>query len=183
MMVVFDTSHFVLALDDNARPPTDPATGKPVERCKERVRHLIATLSKARTSMLIPIPVVAEYLVKIRNKQEFVDKLVISRYFEVGVFDLKAAIELSMLVDPDLQGTKTLDDKTTKAKMTFDRQIVAIAKVRGADRLYTDDQKLAALARNNGIAAVMTWDIPLPPPADLEFDFSGPNETKPSSDS
>lgn len=182
-MVVFDTSTIVLALDDNARPPIDPATGQPVEKCKERVKHLIATLSKARTPVLIPAPVVAEYLVKIRNKQEFLDKFHSSRYFEVGVFGMREAIELSMLLDPDLQGAKTLDDKTTKAKVKFDRQIVAIAKVRGADRIYTDDEKLAAVARNNGIAAVMTWDIPLPPlPLDLEFDFPDPNE-KPGSDS
>jgi hypothetical protein len=58
-MVVFDTSAIVLALDDRALPPTDPSTGKPVERCKERIEYLLATLSKAHTPVLIPTPVLA----------------------------------------------------------------------------------------------------------------------------
>ncbi len=172
-MVVFDTSTLVLALDPKARPPTDPATNKPVEKCKERVEHLLANLNKSKTPILIPTPVLAEFLVKAgRNKQEYLDKFLGSRNFEVGVFDVRAAIELALLLDPDLQGNKKLDDKTTKAKIKFDRQILAIAKARGADRIYTDDEKLAKCAQSNGIAAVMTWEIPLPPlPPNLELDL------------
>lgn len=163
-MVVFDTSALVLALDPKARPPIDPGTGKPVEKCKERIEHLLTNLSKARTMILIPTPVLAEYLVKAGpNKQVMIEKFTNSRNFEIGQFDVKAAIETAELLgDPDLL-KKELDDKTTKAKIKFDRQIVAIAKTRGASPIYTDDVNLAAIARNNGIAAVMTWDISLPP--------------------
>ena len=47
--------------------------------------------------------------------------------------------------------------------MRFDRQIIAIAKTREADCIYTDDTNLAHVARENGIRAVMTWELPLPP--------------------
>ncbi len=52
----------------------------------------------------------------------------------------------------------------TKTQIKFDRQILAIAKIQGASVIYTDDEKLAKLVKNNGIDVVMTLDIPLPPP-------------------
>jgi hypothetical protein len=179
-VVVFDTSTIVLALDPKALPPINPATNRPVEKCKERVEHLLATLHKAKTPILIPTPVLGEFLVKAGpNKQDYLAKFLGSRNFEVGVFDVKAAIEIAELLgDPDLHGKKKLDDKTTKAKIKFDRQIVAIAKVCGASLLYTDDGTLATVARNNRIAAVMTWEIPLPPlPPNLELDLKPREET------
>ena len=123
-------------------------------------------LHKSKTPILIPTPVLAEYLVGVGpNKDEYINRFFSSKNFEFGAFDVRAAIELSMLIDQDLQGDKKLDANTTKAKVKFDRQIVSIAKSRGADRIYTDDDKLAKFAQRNGIAAVMTWEIPLPPEA------------------
>lgn len=173
-MVVFDTSTIVLALDPQARPPTHPDTGVPVERCKERVEYLLARLSKARTMILIPTPVLTEYLVKAGpNKQAMIERFTNSKNFEIGPFDVRAAIETAELLgDPDLL-KKELDEKTTKAKLKFDRQILAIAKTRGASPIYTDDVPLANLARSNGVAAVMTWEIPLPP-ADPQIPMSLP---------
>lgn len=78
-----------------------------------------------------------------------------------------------MLIDPDLQSGKKLDSITTKAKIKFDRQIIAIAKSRNAQYIYTDDEKLASCARVNGIAAIMTWELPLPPvPPQLELNLA-----------
>ena len=178
-MVVFDTSTIVLSINPKAWPPTDPSTGKPVEKCKQRVDHLLETLGKARTPILIPTPVLAEFLVKAGpNKQQFLDIFFLSRNFEVGSFDVRAAIELADLIDPDLQSLKKLDPTVTKAKVKFDRQIVAIAKSRRADRIYTDDVPLATVARNNGIATVMTWEIPLPPePPNYELPLEPSEET------
>ena len=163
-MVVFDTSTILLSIDPRAKPPLDPATGLPIEKCKERVEYLLKTLQSSKTQILIPTPVLAEYLVGAGpNKAEYVEKIVASKNFEVCPFNIKAAIELSMLADPDLNGAKALDEKTTWAKVKYDRQVIAIAKASGAIRVYTDDKVLAACARNNGIAATMTWEIPLPP--------------------
>lgn len=163
-MAVFDTTTLVLALDPQARPPIDPVTGKPVNQCKERVEHLLANLTKAKTMILIPTPVLTEYLVKAGpNKHVMVERFTNSKNFEIGPFDLRAAVETAELLgDPDLL-RKELDAKTTRAKIKFDRQIVAIAKTRSASPIYTDDVGLATIARNNGIAAIMTWELPLPP--------------------
>ena len=116
-MVIFDTSTILLAIDPRAKSPTDPGTGKPVTHCKERIEHLLKTLHAAKTSVLIPTPVLAEYLVGAGpHKNEYIDKFFSSKNFEVRSFDVKAAVELSELTDPDLQSTKKLDDKTTWAK-------------------------------------------------------------------
>jgi predicted nucleic acid-binding protein len=164
-MVVFDTSTLLLLIDPDVLPPTDQATGKPLERCKERIEHLIKELNDSRTRILIPTPVLSEFLVKAGpNKHEFLNEFLGSHSFIVGSFDQRAAIELAMLEDADLKSGKVLDNTTTKAKIKFDRQILAIAKVQGASVIYTDDEKLAKLAKNNGLDVVMTWDIPLPPP-------------------
>ena len=169
-MVVFDTSTIVLALDPSAKPPADES-GQVVTNCKERVAHLLDPLNTSKTMILIPTPVLSEYLVGVGpNKQEFIYRINRSRNFMWGSFDVMAAIELSILINPDLQSNKKLDANTTKAKMKFDRQVVAIAKTRGADRIYTDDKGLADRARTNGISAVMTWELPIPP-TPPQFDF------------
>ena len=162
-MVIFDTSVLVLALDPDAKPPIDRGTGKPLTKAKERVNFLIATLSKAETTILIPTPVLGEYLVKAgRNKQDFIDKFFASKNFDVASFDTKAAIEIAFLIDPDLL-KKELDDKTTKAKLKFDRQIVAIGKAQRVARIYTGDEGLKDCAVKNGIAVTLTWELPEPP--------------------
>ena len=177
-MVVFDTSTILLSIDPGAKPPVDPATGKPVAGCKERVDHLLKTLQVSKTPILIPTPVLSEYLVGAGpNKGEYIDKFFSSKNFEVAPFNIKAAIELSMLADPDLDGAKKLDKITTWAKLKYDRQVIAIAKAFGASRVYTDDKVLAACARNNGIAATMTWEIPLPPEApQLDLGLESPRD-------
>lgn len=63
-MVVFDASVLLLLLDPDASPPNDPATGQPIEHAKARIEHLIATLERQRTKVIIPTPVLSEVLVR-----------------------------------------------------------------------------------------------------------------------
>ena len=49
------------------------------------------------------------------------------------------------------------------AKIKFDRQIVAIAKVVGATTIYSDDKNLLNFAKANNIATVKLAELPLPP--------------------
>lgn len=50
MTAAIDTSLLLYILNENTSAPTDPTTGKPVERCAERVNELIADLAKKRKS-------------------------------------------------------------------------------------------------------------------------------------
>ena len=51
----------------------------------------------------------------------------------------------------------------TWAKIKFDHQIVAIAKVNGATAIYSDDQDLRTFAQQAGLQVVGLADLPLPP--------------------
>lgn len=58
----------------------------------------------------------------------------------------------------------------TRAKVKFDRQIVAIARVVGARAIYTNDDQLAKHAKAAGIEAIAPDELPDPPNSpQLEF--------------
>src|SRR5262249_10333410 len=128
-MVAFDTSTIVLTLDpDRARKPLDPATLMPLTNANARVDFLISRLEDAGETILIPTPVLSEFLVRAGpNRNDYINKFVSSKNFTIAPFDQRAAIELALLNDPDLISGKVLSDTVTWAKLKFDRQVVAIA--------------------------------------------------------
>ena len=177
-MVVFDTSILALAFDERANPPIDPATGELLTECQARIDHLIKSLSKSKTRVLIPAPVVAEYLVRAgEDRSKRLDELTGSRVFVVAPFDVRAAVECAGIEDADHVRIRAVPESESRVKVKFDRQIIATAISRAATVIYTGDNKLAARAMRNGIAAVMTWELPLPP-ADpqLKFEYEADEE-------
>ena len=56
-MVVFDSSVLLLVLDPNAKAPSDPGTGEPVDKAAERIEYLIEMLSADKEKIVIPTPV------------------------------------------------------------------------------------------------------------------------------
>ena len=163
-MVAIDTSVFVLLLDPKAKAPNDPNTQVPISNCQERISFLVETLTNAGTRILVPTPVMSEFLVKAGpNFSEYLATIHASKSFRVEGFDERAAIELAFMEQELLGKPRQINATETKAKLKFDRQILAIAKVNGATTIYTDDQKLAKHAIVHGIKPVMTWELPLPP--------------------
>ena len=55
------------------------------------------------------------------------------------------------------------DEAETWAKLKFDRQIVAIAKVCGATSIYSHDGGIQTVAGRVGIEVLRLHDLPLPP--------------------
>lgn len=55
------------------------------------------------------------------------------------------------------------------AKVKFDRQIVAIAKVQGADVIYSDDEDIVRYASRVNISVVRVADLPIPPPEQMDL--------------
>lgn len=163
-MVAFDTSVLVLVSDPTAKPPIDPSTGAPVTDCQERMLHLIKTLNAEKQRVLIGTPVLTEYLVKAgADKDKRFQAITKSTVFSVASFDTMAAVECAALEDKDFPKPRPVAEGETKAKVKFDRQIIAIALVRGAKTVYTGDEGLASRAKRSGLKVVMTWEIPLPP--------------------
>jgi len=58
------------------------------------------------------------------------------------------------------------------SKVKFDRQIVAIARVEGAERIYSNDDDIKRLGASDSIEVMMLDDLELPPAATPDlFDF------------
>ena len=72
-------------------------------------------------------------------------------------------------------GKKRGNSSATWAKVKYDRQIVAIAKVCGATTIYSDDGDIKSLAKSAKINVVGIADITLPPEkAQLALELTAP---------
>ncbi|MEI9409153.1 type II toxin-antitoxin system VapC family toxin [Mesorhizobium salmacidum] len=162
MIVAFDASTLIYLFDDKAAAPSDQSSGKVVDRCRDRIEHLIETLANARAKIIIPTPALAEVLVRAQEgAPERLRILKSSKYFKIVPFDERAAVEFAA-IQTVRQATGTRSTTSPRAKAKFDDQIVAIAVVEGATELYSDDSDISKLAGSRMKVLGMT-DLPLPP--------------------
>jgi predicted nucleic acid-binding protein len=182
-MVVFDTTVLSLLLRPGSRAPLNITTGAPVVYARERLETLVESLQKTRTAVLIPAPVLTELLIKAGAAGPgIIAAIQRSTAFRVAPFDTRAAIELAQITNASLLTARARREAeaATAAKIKFDRQIVAIAKVNNVTAIYSDDGDLIAFAAIAGIKGVRTADLPVPESARqgrLALD-QPPDETK-----
>ncbi|ROM77860.1 VapC toxin family PIN domain ribonuclease [Pseudomonas brassicacearum] len=172
MRIVLDTNVLVQVLG-NAKDGivlVDPLTRHPVERAEARADALIEQVDAEGGTVLIPTPALAEYLVGIDRlfHQSHLDVINGFSCFEIVSFDQIAAVECARMVDDN--ELKVLDPAATKAKLRFDRQIIAIALATNADEIWTHDAGLYSKARQCGLLAKSLGDID-PSPEQLEVDL------------
>jgi hypothetical protein len=163
-MVVVDATMLLLLFRPATRVPPDPS-GKPLTAARQRVEFLIQELEKSGTKVIIPTPVLSEILVSAgaSASQQIVQEISGQAVFRIEAFDTRAAIELAAMAREDLIRPKAKrDSAATYAKLKFDRQIVAIAKVNQAATIYSDDGDLRALSARAGIKVVRLAELPLP---------------------
>lgn len=166
-MVVFDSSVLLLVLDPNAKPPNDPSTGQPLKNAAQRIECLIANLTADKEKIVIPTPVLSEVLVHVRKAMHpYLEVLNGQAAFRIAPFDQKAAIEAAVAMsDANRRGGFRVDaanPDTSRTKIKFDRQIVAIAKAEGAKAVYSDDVDVHSYAKLAGLDAYRTADLDLP---------------------
>lgn len=163
-MVACDTTFLSLILKPDARPPLDAGTGKPVERVSDRVEKLLTDLQEADERLIIPTPVLAEFLVLAdKSGPQYLDAISGERVFFIKPFDEKAAIEFAAIeLGAKRLGDKRGGSKEPWARVKFDHQIVAIAKANGVSRIYSDDGDVRKLAQTVDIEVVGISDLPLP---------------------
>lgn len=146
MIVAFDANILVYLFDENANAPISKTTGLPVERCRERVEYLIATLQREKTKIIIPTPSLAESLVSAQDgAPERLSIIKRSKHFRISPFDERAAVEYAA-VQAERRRNGTKSEAPTRAKAKFDDQIVAIAAIEGATAIYSDDDHIKKLA-------------------------------------
>lgn len=164
MTVVFDTNMAVMLVRPGSMVARD-AKGQPISHARERVDGLVAQLAADKNKVVIPTNVLAEVLVRSdpNDRAALVAKFTRSAHFRVEAFDERAAMELADIEKKALDGGDRrggVEGPWTKVR--FDRQIVAIAVVAGADTIYTDDEGLAKHARRRGINVVGIGALPIP---------------------
>ena len=168
MTVAIDASMLLLFLRPDSRVPRG-RDGKPAPSyARERVENLIKELDESGATVVVPAPAFAEVLVRATSDEarKIVGEMRASAVFDIVPFDVRAASELAEIMRTELAERarpKLRDEAETWAKLKFDRQIVAIAKVSGATEIYSHDRGLETVAARVGIRVIQLQDLPLPP--------------------
>ena len=100
-----------------------------------------------------------------QDAQRIVETLNRKAVFSIESFDQRAAIELAVMSRDELGKKLPKTGVPTWAKLKYDRQIVAIAKVCGASEIYSDDEDIEKLGKRAGITVTSVAQLPLPPDA------------------
>jgi hypothetical protein len=147
-----------------AATPKD-SKGNAIKYAKQRIDGEVDSLGRARIKIIIPTPALSEALVRAGQAAatEYVRLISKSARFRIESFDERAALELALLTKNAIdKGQKKSGSDQTWAKIKFDRQIVAIAKVNKAAVIYTDDKNLRSFAFANGLRAVGLAELQVP---------------------
>jgi predicted nucleic acid-binding protein len=164
-MVVIDATTLLLMLRPGTPVPNGP-NGLPIDQPKERIEHLVQRLNNAKIKIIIPTPALGEALVRAgaAASQQIVEHLQRYSVFSIEAFDTRASVEVAAMSREALvKGNKRGGSDATWAKVKYDRQIVAIAKVHGATTIYSDDGDIATLGKRAKIEVVSLAELPLPP--------------------
>lgn len=157
-MVVFDASILLFVFDENT-PSSAP-------RARERVEYLIDTLTRSGEKIVVPTPALSECLVYAGPAgPDYLALLGKQSCFRVASFDERAAVEAAIRTYEARRRNQPKGGaaEIAKAKIKFDRQIVAVAAVEGATAVYSDDAHVVGYAREVGMRAYRLADLPLPP--------------------
>jgi predicted nucleic acid-binding protein len=169
LKIVIDTNVLVQIMqNEGAKDLIDPETDKVVVNAFERAQALIERIDSLKGVVVLPAPVIAEYLLGIDRKsyQLHLDVMNGVKCIEVSSFDQLAAIECAMLVSN--QEMKQLDPDSKMAKLKYDRQILAIAISSGAKEIWTHDKQLFKRSKAMGLTAMSLGGID-PKPQQLDF--------------
>lgn len=177
-MVVFDATTLLLLFAPDASVPKD-SNGKPIPFAKERIDGLVADLSKRKVKIIVPTPALSEALVRAGPVAgaNYLAGIRKSGWFRIESFDERAAIEVAEMTKEAIdRGDKKNGSDATWAKVKYDRQIVAIAKVNSASAIYSDDINLTSFARRQGLRVISVVDLNVPDEASQMDWLNQPNE-------
>ncbi len=163
MIVAFDNTFLSLAFNPNTKPTPNYETDEVTDFSKERVEHLIDDLSKRGDTVVVPSPCLSEMLCAVPDMARAIEMIGQSVAIEVCPFDARCAIDLADVNRRAVaSGDKRSGVEAGWNEVKFDRQIAVVAKVNGAEILYTDDKNQTAFAGHMGLRVKHTWDLDLP---------------------
>ncbi len=134
---------------------------------KARLKGLLKSVEDSKGLVLIPTPVLIEYLSHTPERElrrKLIDGLRTSRWVAIAAFDEVAAEECAIMeTSARLTGDKRapLPPSAPYQSVKVDRQIVAIAKVRKA-LLVTGDDRALSVATWAKVRAMKVEALPIP---------------------
>ena len=170
-MAVLDSTTLLYLFEPEAAAPSNPETREPVIDAGPRIEHLVQSLEKQDEVIVIPTPVLSEILVHAGDAGgEYLETLNNSSRFRIAPFDQLAAVELAAMTRDALStGDLRAGTGATRAKLKFDRQIIAIARTQGQTTIYSDDGDIATLASPLGLEVIPIYRLPEPPASQSEI--------------
>jgi predicted nucleic acid-binding protein len=165
-MVVIDTTILMLVFRRDVPRRLSDNAGNVIDHAQERIDYLVKNLEALKSTIVIPTPVLSELLVGIgpQETQSILEEIRKARVFRVEPFETKAAIEVALMTrNAKAAGDKKGGIDAPWAKVKFDRQIVAVAKVVQASAIYTDDSDIISIAKLVNIPTIGLADLELPP--------------------
>jgi hypothetical protein len=178
-MVIFDATMLMLLIRPDAGRPIDSSTGEPINYVGERIAYFVEQQEKTKTRIGLPTPALSEVLVRAGDSAvQILEKIKEFSVFEILPFDELCAIEVALMTKKGLDsGDKKAGSVEIWNKIKYDRQIVAIARVRQASAIYTDDAGLGNTATRVGLPVVGLAGLQLPPgKAQGELPLNPPTE-------
>jgi hypothetical protein len=164
LIAALDNTFLTVLLNPNAVPRPNPATGIPIEHCRQRIEALVDDLSRKGATLLIPAPALAEAVCATESIEAYFEALQQFSAIELAPFDGKAAYEFGKMIrDAKAKGDKKSGQIGDWQHIKMDRTIVAIAVSRSANVLYSDDTRQKNFATSVGLEVKSTWDLELPP--------------------
>lgn len=150
---------------------SNPENGMEIPDPERRVEALIDMIESSGGAIIIPTPVLAEYLVGIDKKDHQTHLNLIQRQscFEIASFDEIAAIECAQM--PSIKELKEMMKSDTANKVKFDRQIISIAKSLNVDEIWTHDKGVFNRCKEMGLVVKSLADIN-PAPIQVLMDMS-----------
>lgn len=143
---------------------TNPANGQIISNVDLRSKALIDLIELNKGVILIPTPVLAEYLLGIEREMHFqhVNLINSMKCFEISPFEEISAMECALL--PTLKELRQMSKESCTAnKIKFDRQIIAIAKATNADEVWTHDKGIYDKCKELNLSVKSFADIePIP---------------------
>lgn len=164
-MVVFDATMLMLLIRPDSGRPNDLVTGESIEHITERFAYFVEQHEKSKTKIGIPTPALSEVLVRSgASALKIVEKFKEFAIFEILPFDEVSAIEVAIMTRNAIDsGDKKAGSEEIWNKIKYDRQIIAIARVRQATAIYTDDKGLRKIAQTISLPVRGLSDLQLPP--------------------
>ena len=148
-MICFDTSPVIWGVQGAAKTSQ--------QRMIDRTRRYIRFLATENERIMVPAPVLMEYLVAFKSNEQDHQRQLIEQNFFVPSFDIPAA-----LVAAQLLGNRALikaiqkTEKVNPQSLRIDAQIIAIAIVHGASKIISNDPHFSKLADGK----IIIQDVP-----------------------